>query len=163
MPKKILPAILFTGLIAGTADIILAFVSSYAQNNVTPDRVLRFVASGVFGREAFTGSSSMIVMGLLFHFIIAIAFAAILYLLYPKLKLASVNWIILGIIYGILVWCIMNLVVLPLTKAPQMPLKLQSSLIGMTILILAIGLPILYFSSKYYKNSNTQSLQARIS
>lgn len=150
MPKKLLPAILLTGLIAGTADIILAFISSYVQNNVTPDRVLRFVASGAFGRDGFTGGSNMIFMGLLFHFIIATAFAAILFFLFPKLKLASANWVVLGIIYGVLVWAIMNLLVLPLTNAPQIPLKLQNSLIGIGILIVAIGLPIVFFSTKFY-------------
>src|ERR1700741_772263 len=47
-----LKTILFAGLTAGVLDILAAFISAYIVNGVTPDRVLRFVASGVFGREA---------------------------------------------------------------------------------------------------------------
>ena len=72
-----LKVILVAGLVAGTLDILAAFVQTYINTRKGPDIVLKYIASGVFGRkEAFGGGDSMIIWGLLFHFIIAMAFAA---------------------------------------------------------------------------------------
>ena len=63
-----LKAILKTGLIAGTLDILAAIVILAKMNAVG---VLQYVASGVFGKEAFSGGTTMAIAGLIFHYIIA--------------------------------------------------------------------------------------------
>ena len=50
--KKI---ILTTGLLAGTLDILAAFIQSYLMANVVPSTVLKYIASGVFGKSAYSG------------------------------------------------------------------------------------------------------------
>lgn len=146
-----LRTILFAGLTAGVLDILAAFISAYFVNDVTPDRVLRFVASGIFGREALSGGVGMALWGLLFHFIIATIFAAFFYLVYPLLNINAKNVVFAGLIYGIFVWLVMNQIVVKLSNTPAQPFKLAGALRGTIILMLFVGLPIALIVHKYRK------------
>jgi len=146
-----LRTILFAGLTAGVLDILAAFISAYIVNGVTPDRVLRFVASGIFGREALSGGTGMALWGLLFHFMIATIFAAFFYLVYPMLKVNAKNVVLVGLIYGIFVWLVMNQLVVELSNTPSQPFKLAGALRGTIILMLFVGLPIALIVHKYRK------------
>jgi hypothetical protein len=68
--------LLKTILLAGTLDIVAACIRAYTANGVTPDRVLQYIAAGVFGKSAYTGGYGMMAWGLFFHFIIASACVA---------------------------------------------------------------------------------------
>ncbi|HVE60655.1 MAG TPA: hypothetical protein VNA26_02470, partial [Chitinophagaceae bacterium] len=94
MPQYILPAtgksgstfwsmILKAGLLVGTLDILAAFLDYYISTNKNPLNVFTFIASGVFGKKAFTGGSSMIILGAVFHFIIALAFTLFFFYRFP--------------------------------------------------------------------------------
>ena len=156
MKKSLLPAILFSGFIVGTADIIAACLHAYLQTGVTPDRVLRFIASGVFSRKAFVAANqSMIAWGLFFHYIIAIGFTAIFYLIYPKIKWLSANKIITGILYGIVIWGVMHFVVVPLSQTPGgRKFEWENALRAIAILTVAIGLPLSYLAARFYRRFN---------
>lgn len=146
--------ILQAGLIAGTLDILAAFTNAYLSSGVSPLAVLRYVASGVFGNTAFSGGMPMAAAGLLIHFLIATAWAALFYLLYPIIRKISTNWIINGLVYGIVVWLIMNLVMLPLSNTPVGPVKFSpQAFIGMGILMLCIGLPISWIVQRSYNGT----------
>jgi uncharacterized membrane protein YagU involved in acid resistance len=144
-------AVLTTGLIAGTLDIFAACVSAYIQRGMTPDKLLQFVASGLFGAYAFNGGATMAITGLLMHFMIAISWTLLFYLLYPRLSILRKNKILVGIIYGAFVWVIMNKVILPVTAIPKAPFNPISALIGMVILMLMIGMPNSFRAAKYYR------------
>jgi hypothetical protein len=144
-------AVLTTGLIAGILDIIAACVSAYIQRGMTPDKLLQFVASGLFGVHAFNGGTTMAIIGLIMHFMIAISWTLLFYLLYPRLSILRKNKILVGIIYGAFVWVIMNRVILPFTAIPKSPFNPVSALIGMVILMLMIGMPNSFRAAKYYR------------
>ena len=150
--QTLLAAVLTTGLIAGTLDILAACISAYIQRGSSPERLLQFVASGLFGPDAFTGGISMAIVGLVMHFMIAISWTSLFYLLYPRLSLLRKNKIVAGIIYGAFVWVIMNLVILPYTNIPKSPFNLTSAAIGMVILMLMIGMPNSFRAPKYYQD-----------
>lgn len=154
MRNSIVRAILIAGFSVGLADILLAFLSAYVNNGTTPDRVLRFVASGVFGTQAFKGGNSMILLGLLFHFSIAFIFTLVFFFIYPRIRWIDSNKIITGIFYGLLVWTVMNLIVVPLSNTPPLPFRVRSTITGMLILIAAIGLPLTYFAHQFYSQKN---------
>ncbi|WP_133272023.1 hypothetical protein [Hymenobacter radiodurans] len=63
-----------TALLAGTLDISAAMTNFAVSTGGSPLRVLPYVASGVFGKAAFSGSPLMLVWGLVFHFSIALVF-----------------------------------------------------------------------------------------
>jgi hypothetical protein len=146
-PPSPVKAILIIGLIAGTLDIITALI--LAKGN--PLRMGQFIASGAIGRDAaFAGGLGTSLLGYFFHYFIAYTWTTLFFLLYPKVKLLQKNKIIVGLVYGILVWIVMNRVVLPLSQIPQRPFNLTQALIGMTVLMVMIGLPVSVLTHRYY-------------
>jgi hypothetical protein len=145
--NNLIKYILLTGLLAGTLDATTAM----AVYNSGPDAMFRYIASGAFGREAaFTGGSVMVVWGVLFHYFIALTWTTLYFLIYPFVqRLASYKYLA-AIVYGIFVWVIMNRVVLPLTKIPQGDFYWDRALVGATILVFMIGLPVSFFAHRYY-------------
>jgi uncharacterized membrane protein YagU involved in acid resistance len=100
------------------------------------------VASGLFGKAAFTSGTSMIVAGLVIHYIIAMAFTVLFFLLVKNTALLRRTRLVTGVLYGVFVWTIMNVLVLPITNAPPLPRTVSRDLQAMAILILCIGLPL---------------------
>ena len=139
--------IILTGLLAGTLDAIAAIVVSQAS----PAAVFKFIASGAFGAgKAFSGGDIMIVWGVLFHYFIALSWTGLFFFMYPALPWIRKNKYITGLLYGIFVWIMMNRVVIPLSEIPQRPFNLKGALTGMSILMVAIGLPISILTHRYY-------------
>lgn len=147
----LIPAIVLTGLLAGTWDILAAFTHAFVANETTPIRVLQFIASKAVGPDAFSGGVPMALLGLFFHYIIAFSWTTLFFLLYPRLRFLSGNKIIVGLGYGVFVWLMMNLVVLPIVNGSFQSFQLQS-IIGMVILMVCIGLPISWRASEYYSD-----------
>jgi hypothetical protein len=146
-PNHAWKTILLTGLIAGTLDITAATLVSGASLV----RVLQFVASGAFGRDAaFSGGLWMALYGLLFHYLIAFVWTILYFFIYPKLRILAKNRIVSGLAYGVVVWVGMNLVVLPMTRIPERPFNPQQALIGCVVLMLMIGLPVSILTHRYY-------------
>lgn len=149
--KSISLKVIKTGFIVGTLDILVAFIYfSIKTGQKSPVNLLRFVASGFFGKDAFNGNDSMVVAGLLFHYFNAMAFTAFFFLLYPKIRVFASNKILVGILLGIFVFAIMNFIVVPLSNIPPRPINLINSLINALILICCIGLPLSFITSSYY-------------
>jgi len=145
---KLLVAIGWAGLLAGSLDIIAACGWFTIQTGRDPSLVLRFIASGALGLDALTGGWSVKLLGLFFHFVIAYSWTTLFFLAYPLLP--KWNWIVKGVAYGIVIWMMMNLVVLPLTKIPSRPFNINQALTGTIILILMVGLPVSFLSTRYY-------------
>ena len=135
--------ILVTGLIAGTMDIAAAIIQTLIGGG-TVMRLMQYIASGVFGKQAFEGGMTMAALGLLFHYIIAMGWTWLYAFIYPKNKLLHYNWMLSAIIYGIAVWFLMNRVVLQLSNVTPFPFNIMRALIAAGILIVCIGVPIAY-------------------
>lgn len=148
----LLNSILRTALLAGTLDILAAILILAKGNAVG---TLKFIAGGVFGKSAFSGGMGMVVLGTVFHYTIALCFTIAYYWVYPHLPLLKKNKWVSGTIYGLLVWATMNLLVLPVTRAPQRPLEWDAALINMAILVACIGIPIAWLADKFYVSRNS--------
>ncbi|MEP7094244.1 MAG: DUF1440 domain-containing protein, partial [Flavobacterium sp.] len=136
--------VFLSGLIAGTLDITAAIVVyALLLQKTTPIKILQSIASGVFKKEAYISGSQMAWYGLGFHFLIATTFAWFYFIIYPYIPFLKKNTIISGFIYGIFVWIVMNLIVLPIVF-PVLPAKHLDFplLLSIVILMLCIGLPI---------------------
>ena len=155
---NIILAIAGLGLLTGTLDAIAAVIISYPA---TWEQISRFIASGLFGDKAFTGSN-MILWGVMIHYVIAFLFSAAFFALYPKFRMLAKNKYVLAIIYGLLIWVIMNLAVLPLTNIPKHPRRDHINwwpiIKGMLALIICLGLPIAYLAERFY---NRQGFNAK--
>ncbi|WP_133259728.1 hypothetical protein [Pseudochryseolinea flava] len=140
--------ILIAGLLAGTLDGIGAMILAYFRNGVKPEVVFKYIASGYFGPEAFKGGTAMVMYGILFHYIIATGWALLLYVVYPYVIQSLQNKIIIGIIYGIVIWFGMNLIVVPASNVPAAKeFNLIQAVINAAILVVAVGLPITYVTA----------------
>jgi hypothetical protein len=140
--SKPFKVILLAGLIAGVLDILAAAITTMMRSR-PPMRMLQSIASGVLGLNSYSGGLKTAALGLLLHFIIATGWAAIFFAASRKVPFLLQQPIVSGLLYGIAVYCLMNLVVLPLSAFPhQMSFPLSSVLIGVTIIMLCVGLPI---------------------
>lgn len=110
-------AVLLGGFVAGALDI--AFAISFAAYNGTPPlRLLQVVASGVVGKAAFAGGPAMAGLGLALHFFMSILWAAA-FLAVVRLRPSVAGYpFASGIAFGIMVFLVMRLVVLPLSAFP---------------------------------------------
>ena len=148
----ILNRILLAGFIAGTLDAAAAIISFYITTGRSPVIVFVYIASVVFGKGTYFMSQFIAIVGLLFHYLIAIIFSAFYFLIYPKIKFLHGKPIPPGIGYGIFVWLVMNLVVVPLSRAQHFPFNIWNALLAVFILIICIGIPIAILASSFYKN-----------
>ena len=142
--------IIITGLLAGTLDAVAALL----VYQVKPMNMFRFIASGVFGPKALTGGLSMALWGVLFHYIIAFSWTFLFFFLHPRISGISPGKYVNGVVYGVLIWLVMNLIVLPMSRVGQAPLALKPSIIGAVILIFAVGLPVSLFVHRHYSRTS---------
>lgn len=148
MKPSPLRTILTAGLVAGVLDITAACIQFYINTGKGPTPVLKFIASGIFGKKAFAGGNEMLAWGLFFHFLIAVGFAALYVLLFRHYSFIRKNSIVSGILYGIVAWSVMNLLVVPLSHVPAQAFVLKKAIISLLIIIFMIGLPIALITQK---------------
>ncbi len=143
--------ILLTGFVAGTLDITAACTQFYINTKKDPMIVLRYVASGVFGKKAFTGGLPMAAWGLFFHYLIAFGLTIFFFWLFPKVKWIGQNVILAGLLYGIFAWLITTQVIVSLSQIGHQPIVVSKAAVAILILMVCIGLPISLFTNSYYK------------
>jgi len=152
--NNLVTKIVKAGLIVGTLDILSACIYFCIKTgNTNCLTVLKFVASGVFGKEAFSCGNMMILSGLVFHYIIAFSFTAFFFLIFPKVRVFSKNQILTGIFYGVFIWTVMNLIVVPLSNISHREFNVVNAAINAIILIVCIGIPLSYMANSFYRKS----------
>jgi hypothetical protein len=144
--------IITAGLLAGTLDILSAFIHYFVNTGKTNFTIIfKFIATGLFGRDALAGGRKMILTGFVLHYLIAFLFTLFFFCLFPKVKVASANRLVTAILYGIFVWCVMNLIIVPISRVPHQPFSISNALINIGILIVCIGVPLSWIANKYYR------------
>ncbi len=144
--------ILLSWLLVGTLDICAAFTDYYINKGSSPLIVLKYIASGVMGPSAYDGGTGTLLLGLFFHYFIAACFTILFFWLYENVAFISKNKIVSVILYGVFMWIVTVLIVLPLSKAAHTPIeKMQPLKVAKAILILIfmIGTPLMLIASKY--------------
>ena len=150
LPQSAFGMILLTGLIAGALDGLAAVVDVYLSTGRGPTVVFQYIASAVVGAEAFSGGSSMVVLGLVFHLIIATGWTTLYFAAYPRFRFLRANKIVAGILYGLFVWLMMSQVVIPLTQLSPRPFDFLHALKAIAILMAMIGIPISLLTADFY-------------
>lgn len=137
-------------LIAGTLDISDALIF-YGLRGVSPERLLQNIASGLVGRTAFQGGLTTALLGLAIHYFITLCWAALFLLAASRAPVLSRRAILSGILYGLIIYAVMNFVVLPHTRLPPRshlpaPVILAN---GVLALVLFMGLPIALIARRW--------------
>ena len=146
-----LKTILAAGLIAGTTDICAAALQYIAKTGKNPVKILNYIASGVFGKErAYADDTWMPVSGLLLHYIIALIWAALFFLISPYISFLAKNRLLGSFIYGIFIWVVMNKVIVPLSATPPLPPG-PFPYVSILIIIFCVALPIVVIVQRHYR------------
>ena len=133
-------------LVAGTLDILSACVYTLIAGK-QPVMMLKGLASAIAGKPAVTGSDAYALLGLGLHFAIMAVMAAFFIIVADRLPLLKTRWLIAGIAYGIGLWAVMNLIVLPLRFGwhPFTALGLAEQFFSHIVLV---GIPIAWFARR---------------
>ena len=140
--------VFITGLIAGSLDLVAALLLFISLGKQRPSILLRYIASAAFGAKASEGGNGMALLGLCFHYLIAFFWTALYFAVFPRLFPCGTAVLTNAVAYGLFVWVIMNMVVLPLSKAAPRPFSPLMALVNIVILVIAIGLPCA-FAARY--------------
>ena len=133
-----LPAILVGGFIAGLLDLTCAYIS-YGVH------MPRGIARGLVGSVAFQGGIGYYILGIALHFFIALSAAAVYYGASLRLKFLEEYPFVCGLFYGIAIFLVMNLIVLPLSAIhAKGPFTMRGLDQGLLVHMFLIGLPIAY-------------------
>ena len=132
------------GLILGLLHLIIQswFVFSILEKNPFIS-VLQYVASGAMGNAAFTGGIATALLGLVLDFIMTTIMAFVFILSADRIHLLR-RYVIPGsLLYGFGVFIVMNLIVLPLSAAPELPAPPMWLFIEIILEhVLLVGLPL---------------------
>ncbi|MBL0968043.1 MAG: hypothetical protein IBJ02_02890 [Brevundimonas sp.] len=138
-------ATLIAGLAAGALDILAAILLNLRYGPVI---VLQSIAGGWMGRAAYNGGWTTALLGLAAHFAIMLVVAAIYMALASRLPWMRRNWEIAGVAWGVLVWAVMNLIVVPLSASPLPIPDLMHIAQGLIVHILMVGLPMAWIARR---------------
>jgi len=97
------------------------------------------VASGLLGKASFDGGNTTIALGLALHFFIAFVMALVYVKASHKLPVLTVRPILMGVLYGFVLYVVMNFVVIPLSAIGFHPPKLMGVLKSLPPHILFVG------------------------
>lgn len=149
MNSAITRTILRAGLVAGILDIIAAILINVVfKGQTTATKLLQSIASGLIGKAAYDNGIATAALGLALHFLIAFIFTIIFVLIYPRLKPAHTQPLLTGIIYGILVWIVMNAVVVPIAFSRTFNFDFKTHWLGILVIIVCVGIPVALISNK---------------
>ncbi|MDB5087247.1 MAG: hypothetical protein JWR09_1241 [Mucilaginibacter sp.] len=146
--------ILWSGLVAGILDGIAAIIVLHAWYKLTPSQVMQWIASGAYGAAAFTGGTPTVIAGIFFHFVVAYVLAVIYFFAFPKIKFLSARPILSGFLFGLGIFLVMNLLVIPASNIQKSPFDPGLAAVSIIWHMLLVGLPISLITKKHYAGKN---------
>lgn len=149
--RRALAAILCAGFVAGTLDIGAAALIY----RVSPTIVLHAIASGVLGpHAAFYGGAPTATLGLILQWAMSLLIAAIYVLAARRLPWLLQRWKRWGLLYGVVIFVIMNYVVVPLSGAGHgMPHFGLAEFVENLLAMLLFGLIVAFFAQRLASSS----------
>jgi len=112
-----LAAILWGGLVAGTIDIGAATLISGAS----PIVILKYISGGLLGKGALAGGADIAALGMILQWLMSLLIAAIFVLAVGRRVAGTKQWPVWGVLYGAVIFAVMNYAVVPLSAWHKMP------------------------------------------
>jgi hypothetical protein len=154
MRRSDLNAILLGGFVAGTIDIAAAVLI----NMISPVIILRFIAGGLLGRPALSGGTPVALLGLVLQWAMSLIIAAVYVLAARRLPILRRRWIVGGLVYGVVIFFVMNYVVVPLSAWGKWPGFTVEKFAENLVAMLLFGLIIAFFAR--YSTPDAELAQA---
>jgi hypothetical protein len=151
MTKRAALAIGMGGLVAGTIDIAQALILFGWQ-------VPLGISAALIGGHAVRAGPlvPLWILGLILHYGIATTWTAAFYVASRHLPFMTEHPLVCGLLYGIVVELCMSYIVLPLSALHAAgPYQLKSILLGLSVHMITVGLPIAYTVRYFTRNRST--------
>lgn len=151
IPRTAVRTMLVAGLTAGALDLAAAIVTNLPRG-ISPVSIMQSIATGLLGRAAYEGGAGTALLGALLHFAMMFVIAAVFYLASRKINALVRHAIAAGVVYGVLVYAVMNFVVLPLSAFPHARNFGFAMLpTGIAIHVVCVGLPIAWVTRRNFQ------------
>ena len=134
-------------MVAGTLDILSAyFWTAIDGGNLAG--ILPTVASGPFADNVPAGAAGQ-ALGLTVHFSIMLVMAAVYVIASRRIPALNRNWLIAGLLYGLVLWGVMYWIVLPARfEGYQTPHELWPITKQLISHCMLVGLPIAFIAHR---------------
>ena len=157
MRSRLLFAALCRGVFAGMLDIGAAAL----LNSVSPLVVLLSIASGILGKTAYHAGLAGVALGLGLQWMMS-SIAALIYLIGGRLlPLSRRSWTASGILYGLVVFFVMNYVVVPLSAAVPKVVFTPLTFMGNLLANVVFGLIIAFVVHRFGEGGQVSGTQMR--
>jgi len=141
--RSILYATLVVGVLDATDGVV--FLGLHGQS---PIQVLQYIASSLLGPRSFSDGLAGAGLGLVLHFAVSLVVATIYILASRRVAVLRTQWVLLGLLFGVAVWAVMNLVFLPHTAIVHSPITTAALANGLIGHALFVGLPSAFFAKR---------------
>ena len=140
--RQVLSAIVLGGLIAATIDIAAASLIT----GRSPASIMQVIAGGLLGKASRDGGIATVILGAVLQEIMGLLIAAIYVVFSKTIPGLQRRWIPSGLLYGAIIFFVMNYVVVPLSAWKSAPhfttLKFAENMAAM----LLFGLIVAFFA-----------------
>jgi hypothetical protein len=134
---------LLAGLVAGTLDIGAACLI----NHVGPIIICQAIARGILGKPSFDEGLASAAFGLVLQWLMSILIAACCFFASRRLpRPLKGHWVGTGLLFGVVIFLVMNYIVVPLSAVGHRPHFDASKLIENLIAMLVFGLIVSFFA-----------------
>lgn len=147
--------ILWSSAVVILLDGIAGIIYFYTLLKLGPGQFMQWIASAINGPSAFAAGASTIVEGFIIHVIVTVIMGLVYYYAFKESNLVRKNAIVSGIIYGLGIWVVMNLVIFPLSNVPAAPFVLFNAIVSIIWHIVLVGIPFAIITNSHLKNSYT--------
>lgn len=130
------------GAVAATLDILYAWVFWRLKAGVSMERILQSVAAGILGRSSFDGGTGTAILGAVLHYSIASVMSVVYYVATERWPLPLERPALCGAVYGLLLYAVMNVIVVPLSAAGPGPSDRLWIALTLLVHMVFIGIPI---------------------
>src|SRR5215213_6697633 len=135
-PRAILYGTLTVAFLDGLYAVIVL-----RMRGVGAVRLFQAIAAGLLGRHAFHGGLATAGLGLALHVFIALVVVVVYYTASARVAALQSRPLVYGPVYGVLVYAVMNLIVIPLSAAGAGRYSLWQVLGGLMVHVVGVGLP----------------------
>ncbi len=143
--RGLLLSTLLSGALDAAAGVV---VYDLVLGRMSILQILQWIGSGVFGQKAFSMGLAGAAWGVVFHFTIALGFSAGLFAIYRRIAVLRSHPVASGLIYGSIIWVVMNFLVIPHSHTVTMPFDLGVALTALVWHMALVGLPIVLLARR---------------
>jgi hypothetical protein len=161
MRKLLFSDLLAAWLVAGTLDITYAIIMwGPVFGKITATQLLQGIASTLAGKSAFGSGIATALLGLAMHYGISLAWTLIYFFLFPRLPLLAGNKWVSGVLYGVFVWTMLSLIIVPLVTGRAYHYSTIPFLKSIAPMVLFFGPAIALIINRYYLTVSVRQPQA---